>query len=139
MGSPRDTAHDSKSKESQRETLTKVVQALPSKRDTAARVTLYTIINDVWVRGDDRLLTPETKRDLIKQLISIFDQLPIGQQAWLLDHRWSDIKHPALLPLLKQFVEIDVNTIPAEQYAWGQDLPGVASGVGIACQPARPR
>lgn len=126
-------------KESARDTLAKVVRALPNKRGPAARVTLYTIINDVWVRGDDRLLTPETKRELIKQLTSIFDQLPIDQQAWLLEQRWPDIKDPALLPLLKQFVEIDVNKIPPDKFAWAQDLPGVALRRWFELDPAGAR
>jgi hypothetical protein len=126
-------------KESARDTLAKVVRALPNKRGPAARVTLYTIINDVWVRGDDRLLTPETKRELIKQLTSIFDQLPIDQQAWLLEQRWPDIKDPALLPLLKQFVEIDVNKIPPDKFAWARDLPGVALRRWFELDPASAR
>lgn len=126
-------------KESARDTLAKVVRALPNKRGPAARVTLYTIINDVWVRGDDRLLAPETKRELIRQLTSIFDQLPIDQQAWLLEQRWPDIKDPALLPLLKQFVEIDVNKIPPDKFAWAQGLPGVALRRWFELDPANAR
>lgn len=135
----RDAAGDSRSKDGERETLAKVVRALPNKRGTAARVTLYTIINDVWVRGDDRLLVPETKRELIRQLTSIFDQLPIDQQAWLLEQRWPDIKDPALLPLLKQFVEVDVNKIPPDKFAWAQDLPGVALRRWFELDPASAR
>jgi hypothetical protein len=128
-----------RSKDGGRETLAKVVQALPNKRGPAARVTLYTIVNDFWVRRDDRRLPPETKRELIRQLVSIFHQLPIEQQASLLQDRWEDIKDPDFRPLLKQLVEFDVKTAPPGKYGWVQDLPAVALRRWFEVDPARAR
>jgi hypothetical protein len=135
----RKTAADPESKKSEQETLAKLVEAFPKKRDAAARVTLYTIVNDVWVRGNPRLLPAETKRALIKQLVSQFDQLPLEQQASLLDWRWNDLKDPALLPSLKQLVQIDVKKIPPEKLGWGDELPGLALRRWYELDPASAR
>jgi hypothetical protein len=123
---PNESGRDSKSKETQRTIFAKVVDALPNKRDAALRVTLYTILHDVWVRGDAQLLPPEIKQRLIKQLIQRFDQLSMDQQALILEDRWQDIKDPALLPLLKRFVEIDFTKISPENSTWARDLPALA-------------
>jgi hypothetical protein len=92
------------------------VRALPNKRGKALRVSLYTVLEHVWIPVDKRLLSKETVQKLVSQLVSLFDQLPAKQQAWLLERRWDKIKNPALLPLLKRYAETDFSKIPREDY-----------------------
>jgi hypothetical protein len=100
------------SAEEEQKALEKVVAALPKKRDKALRVSLYAVLDHVWVPVDKQLLPRETAQKLVSQLISMFDQLSAKQQAWLLEVRWEQIKNPAVLPLLKRYAETDFSKAP---------------------------
>jgi hypothetical protein len=130
---------ESKWKEKEQKAMAKAVAALPNKRNAAARVTLDTILNTAWSRLGVRLLPPETERKLIKQLISMFDQLSIEEQARSLDYRWDHIKDPALLPVLKRLVEVDLeNNSPENSFDAGR-IPGLALARWFELDPASAR
>jgi hypothetical protein len=107
---------DVTSAEDEQKVLEKVANALPKKRGKALRVSLYSVLNYVWIPVDKQLLPKETIQKLIMQLISIFDQLSAKQHAWLLEVRWEQIKSPALLPLLKRYAQRDFSKVAREEY-----------------------
>jgi hypothetical protein len=107
---------DVTSAEDEQKVLEKVANALPKKRGKALRVSLYSVLNYVWIPVDKQLLPKETIQKLVMQLISIFDQLSAKQQAWLLEVRWEQIKSPALLPLLKRYAQRDFSKVAREEY-----------------------
>ncbi len=121
---------DDDSVQNERKVLEKLVQALPNKRGKALRVSLYAALDREWIRSDRRLLPPGATQQLTTQLISMFDQLPQEEQAALLDHRWNEVKGPALLPLLKRYAQ---NQSDFSQIA-GEDRFHVKSLTGKALQ-----
>lgn len=130
---------ESKWKEKEQKAMAKAVEALPNKRDAAAGVTLNTIVDAAWSRIGVSPLSPDTERKLIKQLISIFDQLSIEQQVGLLDYRWNHIKDPALLPVLKKLLEVDLENVSPENSFDAGRIPGLALARWFELDPASAR
>ena len=112
----KDATRDATQTEDKRKALDQLVRALPKKRGKALRVSLDEALNYAWSHPDTRLLAEETTQKLVKQLISIFDQLPMQEQAGLLEFRWNQIKSLALLPVLKRDAETDFTTASTEDY-----------------------
>jgi HEAT repeat protein len=104
------------STEDEQRVLEKVAKTLPNKRGKALRVSLYSLLNYVWIPLDKQLLPKETIQKLVMQLLSIFDQLSAKQQGWLLQVRSEQIKSPALLPLLKRYAQQDFSKVAKEEY-----------------------
>ncbi|PWT87769.1 MAG: hypothetical protein C5B55_14255 [Blastocatellia bacterium] len=89
-------------REEQHLALESLINALPAKRGKALSISLSTAVNEAW--NDDT--SPQRITDaLVKQLVSLFDQLPLNEQNMLLDDRWSKIAGPAMLPLLRKYAQ----------------------------------
>jgi hypothetical protein len=67
--------HNATRTEDEQKALERVVGALPNKRGKALRVSLYAVLEHVWIPLDKQLLQKETVQKLVSQLISLFDQL----------------------------------------------------------------
>jgi hypothetical protein len=130
---------DATAEEDEQRAIAKAVQALPNKRNAAARVTLDTILDSAWTRVGVRLLSPETERGLVKRLISMFDQLPLEEQVGFLDYRWHHIKDPALIPVLKRFLEIDLEKVSPQNYTFARQRSGLALRRWFELDPADAR
>jgi hypothetical protein len=87
-------------REEQTRVLEELIRVLPFKRSQALSVSLSTAVNMAW--NDNSL--PQTTMDLmVRQLVAMFDQLPLNQQNLLLGQRWNKITSPALLPILRLY------------------------------------
>ena len=85
-----------------RKVFEKAANTLALKRGDSLRVSLYSLLNEIWVRGGRDILTEDTLERLVSQLVETWDQLPVKQQTELLEYRWEKIKTPGLLPVLKR-------------------------------------
>jgi hypothetical protein len=94
--------HDANSTEGKRKVLERAADALAHKRGESLRVSLYPLLNQIWARGDEQLLSREIMEKLVSQLLEMWDQLPVKQQTDLLEYRWEKIKTPAILSVLKR-------------------------------------
>ena len=127
------------SKADEKKTLQEIALALPAKRGAAVPVSLYSVLNHFWVRGDKDLLAKETVDRLIEQLIPFFEQLTKRQQVSLLSDQWKDIKTPALLPIVKRYSQEDLPPVPPAEYGDAARIPGVALRCWFELDPASAR
>ena len=79
-----------------------LIAALNTKRGKALSISLSTAVNEAW---NSTALPKETTDKLVSQLISMFDQLPLEQQNFLLTNRWDKIGGAAMLPILKRYAQ----------------------------------
>lgn len=100
-----DNKSDPTSTQGEEKALEKALRALPNKRDEILPLCLYSLADHVWIRGG-KFLRRDMDR-LIEQLLAIFDRLTPEQKHSLLSSRWTDIRRPALAPLLKRYAEQD--------------------------------
>jgi len=89
-------------RETNQRSLEQLLAALPAKRGKALSVSLTTAVNEAW---NGTALPQQTIDKLTAQLMSVFENLPLDQQNFLLNYRWEKIKSPAVLPLLKRYVQ----------------------------------
>jgi hypothetical protein len=88
--------------EEQRRAVEKLLAALPSKRGKALTISLSTAANEAL---NGTALPKQTTDMLVKQLVSLFDQLPLNEQNFLLGQRWDRIASPAMLPILRRVAQ----------------------------------
>jgi hypothetical protein len=69
-----------------------------TKTGDALAVTLHTIFEDAAMHS--RELAADQSRDLSSRLASVFELLPVTEQADLLDYRWSAVDKQAMLPII---------------------------------------
>ncbi|HKE57193.1 MAG TPA: hypothetical protein VKB46_10840, partial [Pyrinomonadaceae bacterium] len=81
-------------------TIEQLINVLPEKRGKALAISLNTAVNEAW---NVDALPKSTLEVLAKQLLSMFDQLPMEQRNQLLGQHWDKISSPALIPLLKRY------------------------------------
>lgn len=86
----------------QRKAAEKLIAALPSKRGKALTISLSTAVNEAW---NGTALPKQTTDVLVKQLVSMFDQLPLNEQNLMLSQRWDRIASPAMLPILRRYAQ----------------------------------
>lgn len=89
-------------RETNQRVLEQLLAALPAKRGKALSVSLTTAVNEAW---NGTALPQQTTDKLTAQLMSVFENLSLEQQNFLLNYRWEKIKSPAVLPLLKRYVQ----------------------------------
>ena len=77
-----------------------LIAALSNKQGKALAVSTQSIIEAAAIYSHP--LPAELKYKLTVQLISSFDQLPVGKQAELLQYRWEATDHQAMLPLVRK-------------------------------------
>jgi hypothetical protein len=85
-------------REAQLKAIEDLVAALPNKRGKALSVSLSTAANEAWNSGD---IPKQTTDHLIEQMISMFAQLPVDEQNFLLTNRWNKIAGPKMIPILR--------------------------------------
>ena len=78
----------------------RLVAAVSSKQAEARAVSLDTLVN-LGTRGGPE---PSWFRGVVSSLIGDFRSVPPMMQRTLLDYRWSTIKSPAMLPVLRDLV-----------------------------------
>lgn len=88
--------------EGQQRAVEELIAALNNKRGKALSISLSTAVNEGW---NSTTLPKETTDKVISQLVSMFDQLPLQQQSFLLTYRWDKIGGPALLPILNPLAQ----------------------------------
>lgn len=76
----------------------RLMSVLRDKRGKAAAASLDTALNDL-----NSKTSPETRRELIPELIENFISLKVDQQVAWLEYRWDAVKDPLWLPLLRTF------------------------------------
>jgi hypothetical protein len=86
----------------QRKATEKLITALPAKRGKALAISLSTAVNEGW---NGAALPKQTTDLLVKQLVSMFDQLPLNVQNLMLSERWDRIASPAMIPILRRYVQ----------------------------------
>lgn len=89
-------------REAQQRALAQLIAAISTKRGKALSISLSTAVNQDW---NATALPKETTDKLVKQLVSMFDQLPLNEQNSLLTYRWDNIGGPAMLPILKRYAQ----------------------------------
>ena len=89
-------------REGQQRVVEELIAALNTKRGKALSISLSTAVNEAW---NSVKLPKETTDKLVNQLLSMFDQLPLDQQNFLLTYQWNKIGSAALLPLLKRYAQ----------------------------------
>jgi len=111
--------------EDQQRVVEQLVAALPGKRGKALSISLSTAVNQGW---DLDAVPQQTTDKLVRQLMSMFDQLPLNEQNGLLRFRWDKIRSPALLPTLKRIAQSyrDFPEMRAEPVYDSQQLSGIA-------------
>jgi hypothetical protein len=77
----------------------KLIAALPGKQPAARAESLNTLLN-LGLAGPE----PPWLRAVLKSLIADFRSLPVMTQTTLLEHRWSALKVPEILPVLRDLV-----------------------------------
>lgn len=90
------------SQEGHQRVVEELIAALNVKRGKALSISLSTAVNHAW---NSATLPKETIDTLVRQLISMFDQLPLQQQISLLSYRWDKIAGPTMLPILKRYAQ----------------------------------
>lgn len=125
-------------RETQGRVVGELVAALPTKRGKALSMSLSTVVSQAW---DLNVVSQQTTDKLVSQLVSMFDQLPSKEQNTLLSFRWTKIKNPALLPILKRIAQSyrDFPEMRAEPAYDSLQLTGVALKRWYELDPAGAR
>lgn len=84
----------------QNEYATRLVASLPAKQPEARAVSLNTLLDFGMRNGPE----PPWLRSVVTSLIADFRSLPAMTQSMLLEFRWSALKGPAILPVLRDLV-----------------------------------
>ena len=78
----------------------KLIAVLPGKQPAARAESLNTLLN-VALRGGPE---PPWMQSVLKSLIADFRRLPVMTQSTLIEYRWSTLKVPEILPVLRDLV-----------------------------------
>jgi hypothetical protein len=78
----------------------RLIASLPAKQPEARAISLNTLLNF----GTRNNQEPPWLRSVAASLIADFRSLPVMTQSMLLEYRWSALKGPAILPLLRDLV-----------------------------------
>ncbi|HZE70173.1 MAG TPA: hypothetical protein VE135_11695 [Pyrinomonadaceae bacterium] len=89
-------------REDQQRVVEALVAALPNKQGKALSISLNTVMNEAW---NGNTLPQQTTDQLVNQLVSMFDGLPLNEQSNLLSYRWAKIRSPAMVPLLRRYAQ----------------------------------
>jgi hypothetical protein len=84
----------------QNEYAARLIASLPAKQPQARAVSLNTLLNFGTRNGPER----PWLRSVVASLIADFRSLPVMTQSTLLEYRWSALKDPAILPVLRDLV-----------------------------------
>lgn len=84
----------------QNEYAARLIASLPAKQPQARAVSLNTLLNFGTRNGPE----PPWLRSVAASLIADYRSLPAMTQSMLLEYRWSALKGPAILPLLRDLV-----------------------------------
>lgn len=78
----------------------RLIASLPAKEPQARAVSLNTLLNFGTRNGPEQ----PWLRTVVQSLIADFRSLPVMSQSMLLEYRWSALKGPAILPMLRDLV-----------------------------------
>lgn len=78
----------------------RLIASLPAKQPQARAVSLNTLLNFGMRNGPEQ----PWLRSVVASLIADFRSLPVMTQSMLLESRWSALKGPAILPVLRDLV-----------------------------------
>jgi hypothetical protein len=84
----------------QNEYAAKLIAARPRKQAQARAVSLNTLLNLAGRGGPE----PPWLHSIAASLIADFRSLPVTMQMNLLEHRWSAVKGPAIVPMLREIL-----------------------------------
>ena len=89
-------------RDNQRQAVEELLAALPAKTGKALSASLSTAVHAMW---DGAALPKPTMDALVRQLLSLADQLPAEEQARLLTYSWDRIPRPAWLPIVRRWAQ----------------------------------
>lgn len=91
----------------------RLAMAVTQKQHAALALSLQTLVD--FGRQANSDIDREQRHELVAALARVFLDLPREQQQNLLEYRWSELRDPAMLPVLRQLYQHppDMNELPA--------------------------